>query len=313
MPKNNAMALVHENGEAKAVICKKSKIMRKQAVWGAAFLAPTLILFAIFTFVPVCMSFFIAVTNFNGRNFSQLEFVGLQHFAWIIDNKIFLNSILNIFIYVLMYTPQTIILSLLIANLLNSKMKGIKIFRVLFYLPAVTSAIAIAFVWKYMFNQGYGVFNSILPDFIVKYVGEWTETYSYFSLFAITMITVWTSIGGNMLVFLAGLQGISPELYEAAEIDGANSFQKLTKITVPMLAPTTFFVLTMSLIGAFQLFDVVQMIGDAHKFTQTPVMMIYAAFNKMEHGRASAESIILFVVIMITTFITQAIMKEDRK
>lgn len=293
---------VYTAAGATQVRAKKSRIMRKQSVCGILFLAPSMLLFVVFTVIPVVMGMYIAFCDYNLRD--PVVWSGLANMKWIWENKIYLHSLLNVLVYVVFFVPQTIILSLLAANLLNRKARGIKVFRVLYYLPAVTSGIAVAFVWKWMFNEYYGLFNAILPGSL-----KWQNSSSYFAMFAISMVTVWTSIGGNMLVFLAGLQGISPELYEAAAIDGANGFQKLVRITVPLLAPTIYFVLTMSLIGAFQLFDVVQMMGAGNYYTQTPVTMIYGAFGKLKGGRAAAESLILFAVIMIVTFITQGITK----
>lgn len=282
-----------------------SKLDRRQAIYGFAFLAPTVLLFLVFTVVPLFMGIYIAFCDFN---LIDITFTGFSNFEWIFVNEIFLHSLLNVLVYVAFFVPQTIIFSLLIANLLNKHMKGIKVFRVLYYLPAVTSGVAVAFVWKWMFNETYGLFNAILP-----FNSAWTGSSNYVAMFSISMITTWTSIGGNMLIFLAGLQGISPDIYEAAEIDGANGFQQLMRITIPMLMPTTFFVLTMSLIGAFQLFDVVQMIGNSNYYTQTPVVLIYDDFGKFEGGRAAAESLILFIVIMVVTFVTQWLTKKISK
>lgn len=301
MENRDFITIYSELGQTVSVRAKRSKIRRKQTVYGILFLLPTLILFTVFTVIPVLMGIYIAFCDFN---LLELTWNGMDNFRWMWENTVYLHSLLNILVYVVLFVPQTIILSLLAANLLNRKARGIKVFRVLYYLPAVTSGVAVAFVWKWMFNEYYGIFNSILP-FDLK----WHNSSGYFSMFSISLVTVWTSIGGNMLVFLAGLQGISPELYEAAEIDGANGFQKLTRITVPLLAPTTYFVLTMSLIGAFQLFDVVQMMGAGNYYTQTPVTLIYGAFGKLEGGRAAAESLVLFAVIMAVTFLTQGISK----
>lgn len=291
---------------------RKSKLQRQQRIYGYAFLAPTLIFFLIFTVVPLVLAFYLAFTNFN--LIDDFSWAGWKNFELAFKDKYFLNSMLNILIYVVMSVPLGIVSSLLVANLVNTKLRGAKVFRVLYYLPAVTSGVATAFVWKWMYNYSYGMFNTILQAFNLPSV-KWLDAHNYLPLFSLALISVWSGIGGNMLIFLAAFNGISPELYEAAEIDGANAFQKLTRITVPMIAPTMYFILTMSLIGSFQLFDTVYMItgGGPLHFTQTPVLRIYnLAFPKFQGGRGSAMSVILFAVIMAVTFITQRFVKEDR-
>lgn len=291
---------------------RKSKLQRMQRVYGYAFLTPTVIFFLIFTVVPLILAFYLAFTNFNLVD--DFSWAGWKNFQLAFKDKYFMNSLLNVFIYVVMSVPLGIVCSLLVANLVNSKTKGSKVFRVLYYLPAVTSGVATAFVWKWMYNYSYGLFNTVLQAIHLPRV-EWLDSHSYLPMFSLALISIWSGIGGNMLIFLAAFKGISPELYEAAEIDGANGFQKLMRITIPMIAPTLYFILTMSLIGAFQLFDTVYMItgGGPLHFTQTPVLRIYMlAFPKFQGGRGSAMSVILFAIIMIVTFITQKLVKEDR-
>lgn len=291
---------------------RKSKLQRMQRIYGYSFLAPTVIFFLIFTVVPLVLAFYLAFTNFNLVD--DFSWAGLKNFELAFKDRYFLNSLLNIFIYVVMSVPLGIVCSLLVANLVNTKLKGAKVFRVLYYLPAVTSGVATAFVWKWMYNYSFGLFNTILTTFHLPRV-EWLDSQSYLPMFSLALVSIWGGIGGNMLIFLAAFKGISPELYEAAEIDGASGFQRLVRITVPMIAPTMYFILTISLIGAFQLFDAVYLItgGGPLHFTQTPVLRIYnMAFPKFQGGRGSAMSIMLFAVIMVVTFVTQLFVKEDR-
>ena len=238
----------------------------------------------------------------------------LSNFEFIFNDLIYLHSILNVLVYCLMSVPMTIVTSLLVAALLNRKLRGVKFFRVLYYLPAVTSGVATAFVWRWLYNDTYGLFNTILTQWFGMEEGlDWVSSQSYFAMFCIALVSTWTGLGGNMLIYLAGMQAISPEIYEAADLDGANGWQKLIHITVPLLRPTTYFILTMSLIGAFQLYDIVAMIGaDSNYYTQTPVTQIEAAFRHGEGGMASAQSVVLFVVIMVVTFLTQKLVKEEQ-
>lgn len=292
---------------------KMSKLERKEAIQGYLFLVPTIVLFSIFSFATVIMGFVFAFTDMapgDPENFSWT----LANFEYIFKDKIYLHSILNVLIYAAMSVPMSIVSALLVAALLNRKLRGIKVFRVLYYLPAVTSGVATAFVWRWLYNDSYGLFNTILTQWFGMEEGiSWVTSQSYFAMFCIAIVTTWTGLGGNMLIYLAGMQSISPELYEAADIDGATGWQKLIKITVPLLRPTTYFILTMGLIGAFQLFDIVAMIGGGDNYyTQTPVTQIEAAFRHGEGGMASAQSVVLFVVIMVVTFLTQKVIKEKQ-
>lgn len=290
-----------------------SRLQLKEALHGYLFLAPTIVLFTIFSLVTVIMGFVYAFTDMAPGEPYSFNWT-LANFEYIFNDTVYLHSILNVLIYCLMSVPMTIVSSLLVAALLNRKLRGIKFFRVFYYLPAVTSGVATAFVWRWLYNDSYGLFNTILTQWFGMEEGiQWVTAQNYFAMFCIAIVTTWTGLGGNMLIYLAGMQSISPELYEAAELDGVNGWQKLMKITVPLLRPTTYFILTMTLIGAFQLFDIVAMIGGGDNYyTQTPVTQIEASFRHGEGGMASAQSVILFIVIMIVTFITQRFVKERK-
>ena len=286
-----------------------SKLRVKEAVQGYLFLVPTLVLFTVFSLVTVLMGIIYAFTDMAPGSPESFHWT-FANFQYIFQDKMYLHSILNVFIFALMSVPLTVVSSLLVAALLNREMKGIKVFRVLYYLPAVTSGIATAYIWKWLYNDSYGLFNTVIQAFGGQGI-KWVTAQNYFAMFCVAIVSAWTGLGGNMLVYLAGMRSISPELYEAAELDGANGFQKLIYITVPLLNPTTYFIMTMSLIGAFQLYDVVAMIGAGDNYyTQTPIMQITGAFRHGEGGMASAMSVVLFVVIMIVTFITQGLVKE---
>ena len=289
---------------------RMSKLRLKEAIQGYLFLAPTLILFTVFSLITVLMGFVYSFTDMTrvGEDFNWT----LANFQYIFSDKMYLHSILNVLIFALMSVPLTIVSSLLVAALLNRKIKGIKVFRVLYYLPAITSGIATAFIWKWLFNDHYGLLNTIITKLFGGEGIKWISSQSYFAMFCIAIVSAWTGLGGNTLVYLAGMRSISPELYEAADLDGANGFQKLMHITVPLLSPTTYFIMTMSLIGAFQLYDVVAMMGATGYYTQTPVMYIVDSFGKLKIGEASAQSVVLFVVIMVVTFITQSVVREKK-
>ncbi len=171
------------------------------------------------------------------------------------------------------------------AALVNSKIRGVKLFRVLFYLPSVTSTVAASIVWLWLMNPAYGLLNNILTAFGLP-AGTWL-THSKTALVSVTLITVWQGIGGNMIIFVAALQNVPAQLYEAAKLDGAGPVTMFFRITIPLLAPTMYFILTMTLIGAFQLYDQVYVLtsGGPANSTLTPVYLIWQNSGTMRARR----------------------------
>lgn len=290
----------------------KKNLRRKQHIVGYLFLTPTAVLFTVFTVIPFIMAFYLAFHNYN--LLEVMEFVGFEHFATSFKNTEFMRSFLNILIYAVIFVPFAIITSLLAAVLGNSRLRGAKIMRVIFYLPSITGSIAMAYVWRWMFDIDSGVFNGILTALGLPAL-KWLNSRSYFVMVCVVMVSLWSGVGNNMLIFLAALKGVPIESYEAARLDGANGFQTLIHITLPAIAPTMYFVTTMSIIGAFQMFDLVYAMvpSGSMEWARTPVVMLYEiGFTRFNGGLGSAMSIILFGVIMFFTFLFQLIVKEDK-
>ena len=290
----------------------KRSLFFKQRLMGYIFLLPTVVLFLIFTVVPFIMAFYLSFFEYNLLEVG--EFVGFEYYSTAFSNTEFMKSFLNILIYAVMYVPSIIVISLLAAVLGNSELFGSKAMRIIFYLPCITGSIATAYVWRWMFDVDSGVFNGILDMFGLP-ESQWLSSRSYLVMVCIVMVSVWSGIGNNMLIFLAALKGVSPELYEAANLDGANKVQKLWYITVPSIAPTMYFITTMSIIGAFQMFDLVYAMvpSNSLEWGRTPVVMIYEiGFTRFRGGLGTAMSIILFAAIMIVTFLFQRVAKEDK-
>ena len=290
----------------------KRSLFFKQRLMGYVFLLPTAVLFLIFTVVPFIMAFYLSFFEYNLLEVG--EFVGFEYYSTAFSNTEFMKSFLNILIYAVMYVPSIIIISLLAAVLGNSELFGSKAMRIIFYLPCITGSIATAYVWRWMFDVDSGVFNGILGMFGLP-ESQWLSSRSYLVMVCVVMVSVWSGIGNNMLIFLAALKGVSPELYEAAKLDGANKMQTLWYITVPSIAPTMYFITTMSIIGAFQMFDLVYAMvpGNSMEWGRTPVVMIYEiGFTRFRGGLGTAMSIILFAVIMVVTFLFQRVAKEDK-
>ena len=290
----------------------KRSLFFKQRLMGYIFLLPTVVLFLIFTVVPFIMAFYLSFFEYNLLEVG--ESVGFEYYSTAFSNTEFMKSFLNILIYAVMYVPSIIIISLLAAVLGNSELFGSKAMRIIFYLPCITGSIATAYVWRWMFDVDSGVFNGILGMFGLP-ESQWLSSRSYLVMVCVVMVSVWSGIGNNMLIFLAALKGVSPELYEAAKLDGANKMQTLWYITVPSIAPTMYFITTMSIIGAFQMFDLVYAMvpSNSMEWGRTPVVMIYEiGFTRFRGGLGTAMSIILFAVIMVVTFLFQRVAKEDK-
>lgn len=290
----------------------KRSLFFKQRLMGYIFLLPTVALFLIFTVVPFIMAFYLSFFEYNLLEVG--EFVGFEYYSTAFSNTEFMKSFLNILVYAVMYVPSIIIISLLAAVLGNSELFGSKAMRIIFYLPCITGSIATAYVWRWMFDVESGVFNGILGMFGLP-ESQWLSSRSYLVMVCVVMVSVWSGIGNNMLIFLAALKGVSPELYEAAKLDGANKMQTLWYITVPSIAPTMYFITTMSIIGAFQMFDLVYAMvpSNSMEWGRTPVVMVYEiGFTRFRGGLGTAMSIILFAVIMIVTFLFQRVAKEDK-
>lgn len=282
----------------------KQKRKIRDNVVGYSFILPNLIGYSIFVFLPVCFSFILSVMKWDGSQ-TPMEFVGLQNFTKIFDDELFRGAFMHTVSYALMTVVPTLVMSLLLAVLLNSKIKGIPFYRASFFFPYITSTVAIGAVWNMLFQPEFGPINEFLKFIGISNPPGWVID-SDWAMVAVSIVTVWKYMGYYMIVYLAALQGISGELYEAGSLDGASTWQKFRYITVPMLTPTTFFVLIMLTIQCFKVFDLVYCMtqGGPGNATKTIVNYIYdKAFINWELGPASAGAIILFAVVLVITLI----------
>ncbi|MEG2700324.1 MAG: sugar ABC transporter permease [Hungatella sp.] len=289
--------------KTKGLTSKQKRAVRTNVV-GYAFILPNLIGYSIFVFLPVCFSFVLSVMKWDASQ-APMEFVGLQNFAQILGDDIFRKSFVNTVEYAALTVVPTLILALLLAVLLNSKIKGIAFFRTSFFFPYIASIVAVGAVWNMLFQPDFGPINEMLKFIGIANPPRWVVDVDW-AMVAIAIVTIWKFTGYYMIVYLAALQGISSSLYEAAGIDGANGWQKLIYITVPMLTPTTFFVLIMLTIQCFKVFDLVYVMtgGGPGNATKTLVNYIYEkAFTSWQLGPASAGAIILFAVVLVITLI----------
>ncbi|WP_390405739.1 carbohydrate ABC transporter permease [Lacticaseibacillus jixiensis] len=273
------------------------KLQRRHTLTAYSFIAPNFVGFFIFTLIPVVFSFVLAFMSWD--SFATPKFVGLANFAKMIHDTTFWISFKNTFLYTLGVVPATLVCSLGLAILLNKKLAGVKFFRTAFFFPYVTSLVAIAVVWNMLFHPTMGPINQFLRHFITNPPG-WA-TSSDWALTAIIIVSIWRFMGYYMILYLAGLQSVPKELYEAAEMDGAGKWKQFLNVTLPSLRPTTFFVTIMLMINCFKIFDLVQVMTDGGPGRATNVLVyeIYSeAFVKFNFGYASAIALVLFVIVL---------------
>jgi multiple sugar transport system permease protein len=279
------------------------------------FLTPALVLIGVFFFLPVAASLLLSVTDFDiygVANPSDTRFVGLSNYQHLLQNKDFWNALKNTLYFAFVGGPLTIAVSLGAALLLNSKLVRLKgLFRTIYFTPFVTTLVAVAIVWKYLYHTQYGLFNFVLGKFGISPI-DWLGD-PHWAMPAIILMAVWKSFGYNMLIFIAGLQAIPEELYDAAEIDGASSSRQFFSITLPMLAPTLVFVSVVTMIGYFQLFSepyVMTQGGPLRSTTSVVLLMYEEGFRWWRMGNAAAVAFVLFIVILLATLVQFRLQKE---
>ncbi|MDR4317983.1 glycerol-3-phosphate ABC transporter permease [Niallia circulans] len=283
----------------------KEKKKQRLQYWlkGMLFLLPSILLFSVFLFYPLGRTIFLSFFLTDNRG-DPTVFVGLENYLEIFKSAIFLQSLKSTFLFALYTVPGSIIVSLFLAILANEKLCGIGVFRTVFSSSMGISVAAASVFWMFLFHPTIGWLNRIVKTFGLEPIGWLTDP--NWALFSVSISTIWMNVGFTFLILLGGLQSIDSYLYESADIDGAGYFYKLRRITIPMLSPTLFFVLTVTLINAFQTFGQVDMLtrGGPQNETNLIVYSIYQeAFMNYQYGTASAQAIILFVIILVLTII----------
>ncbi len=279
----------------------------RETIAGWIFLLPDLVGLAIFVMLPAILGFNISLYNWSGLG--QMKFVGFANYAKMLTDPIFLKS-LNVTIeYVCMFVPLNFVISLSLALLIKKPSKGITFFRTIYFAPAAISLVSIAFVWSYIFQQN-GFFNSMLSIFRIPsqpLLGSMSQ-----ALYVVLALSLYASVGYFMVIFLAGLNDIPEEYYDAARVDGASYWQTFWHITFPLLKPTSFFVLIISLIQGFQLFDQVYVLTGGGPFYATSSVVFYAfqtAFEYYQFGYAAAMDFLMFVILVILSLILYKLLR----
>lgn len=274
------------------------------------FIAPAMIGLLIFTFIPIAAALYFSFTEYNVLK--PPAWVGFANYVALLQDPIFLESLWNTIFYTVGTIPFKIAIGLGLALLLNRGIRGIGIFRTCYYLPQVTSFVAVSIVWLYLYNPQVGLFNAAL-----NFVGLPSQLWLLdptLALPSLMILGIWKNVGLTMVVYLAGLQGIPEQLYEAAKIDGAGRSASFWGITVPLLAPTTFFLVVTHMIGTFQVFDQIYIMtnGGPAYATSTVVYQIYIlAFQQFHMGYAAAMAFVLFLIIFALTVLNFRFHRED--
>lgn len=298
---------------------KKQQTLNFKTTTTAAyfFLAPALSAIFIFFFIPVIAAFIISFTDFDIYtlgNFSTLRLIGFDNYVKLFSDDLFWTALGNTFYFVVVAGPLSIAVSLTAALLLNSKLVKFKsLFRLAYFLPVVTTLVAVAIVWRFIYHPNFGILNFFLGLIGINPI-DWLGDPDW-AMPSIILLAVWKNFGYNMIIFIAGLQNIPEELYEAADIEGANAFQKFKHITLPMLAPTTIFVSIITMIGYFQLFAepyVMTQGGPLNKTLSIVQYMYQEGFRWWNMGYSASIAFVLFIIIFIGTLIQFKVQKLSK-
>ena len=287
---------------------EKSKHQGSGVLVASPFLLPSLIGLMVFSLIPLIISGFISLTNWNGLDqlmqpgFFQDHFIGLDNYKTILTTPEFWRTLGNTAEYIVLYIPLMLAASLLVASLLSRPRKAIGMFRIVYYIPVLTSWVAASLIWKSVLAPQYGALNGILEIFGIEGPG-WLLDENW-AMPAIVLVSVWKDMGFFGLILLSGIIGINRTYYEAADIDGANGWTKFTRITLPLLTPSIFYVVIVAMINSFQLFPQIMIMTDGGPGGATTVFLerIYKyAFVQYKMGMASTYACILFVVLLVFT------------
>ncbi len=272
---------------------------------GWVFILPALVGTLIFIIIPVICSFGLSFAKWDLLN--PIQFVGLANYREIFSEALFYKILLNTIVFALATSVLGVIIPLVLACILNSKVRGSEFYKTAYFLPFITPMIVIGVVWEWIFDPNIGLLNHVLHLHI-----NWLYD-THFAMPALIIVSVWKLIGYNMVIFLSSLAGISQSMFEAAKIDGANELQTFKNVTVPLLSPTIFFVVIITAISSFQVFDLIYLMTQGGPLNSTNVL-VYAiyqnAFEYFNVGKASAIAYVLFVIILVLTLVQWNLRKK---
>lgn len=299
---SNTTAYTLEKKQSKP---RKSSLQRKEELAGILFVSPMMIGLFILTVIPIVATFILSFSDWNFIiGFKGFKWAGMDNFARLVHDPIFLKSFTNNAIF-LLTVPIYLIVSLVLAVLIDKSVYWKSYFKVAYFMPYISSVVAVAIVWQVLFHPSYGPVNQFLMSLGIDNPPKWIADPDY-ALISVMMISVWISIGFNLIVYIAGLQSIPRDLYEAADIDGANGWTKFSRITLPLLSPTTFFLLITGIISTFKVFDLIAVLTKGGPINSTSMMVWYlydTAFTNLKIGYASSMASVLFLCVLAITLL----------
>lgn len=290
------------------------KRIARENIAGYSFLLPTIIIIGMFTILPILFAIFLSLHKVNLLGEISYDFSGLRNFERMLEDQKVWIALKNTARYVAIVVPSQTLLALVLAAALNAQIRGRNLFRIVYFMPTVTSSAVLTLIFMWIYNN-QGILNQFL-SFIGLPTYNWLGDPSV-ALLGIMIMNIYSTAPQFMVIYLASMQDISTSIYEAAEIDGANVWQKFWRITVPLLKPVTFFVVIMGIIGSFQVFDQAYIVsrgeGGPNNSTLTIVLLIYKyAFKSLDMGYASALAFMLAAVIMIITIVQRKLFGEEK-
>ncbi len=291
---------------------RKRRKLHDDTPWALLMLAPNIIGFVMFMVFPILATLFYSFTEYD--LITAPTFVGFDNYLELFRDPIIGTTIKNTLTFTLITVPVGMAFSLLLAVFLDQKIAFKRFYRGAYFLPSITSMVAVSIVWQWIYNPEFGLLNYFLSFFGIKGI-TWLSSSST-SLVSIAIVSIWKGAGYNMMLFLAGLQGISTSYYEASELDGANKWQQFIHVTLPMLSPTTFFIFVMSIIGSFQVFDSVMLMTKGGPGRSSSVLVHYLyqnAFQYFSMGYACAIAYLLFFIVLIVTLFNMRFEKKIKE
>lgn len=291
--------------QTNVVKTKKSNLALRETLAGYAFVGPMVLLATVLTIIPILLSFIISFTDWNFiAGLKSINFIGLDNYTNMFSDEDFTKSMVNNFLLILVI-PISLMISLILAVLINNATYFKDFFKVIYFMPFISSFVAVAVLWRVLYHPTSGPINGFLMAIGIDNPPAWLADPS-FSLISVMIIMIWAGIGFEMIIFMAGLQNIPKDLYEAADIDGASKVRQFFKITIPLLSPTTFFLLITGIVGSFKVFDLIMILTNGGPAGSTSVIVFYlykVAFIQLKSGYASAIGIMLLLIILLITIV----------
>lgn len=290
----------------------KSSLEKRESWTGFLFVSPMFIGVSVLTLLPILATFLLAFADWNFiAGIQSVKWVGLENFKELFANEVFVQSVINNLLF-LLTVPVCMALSLIISIVIDKHVYMKSYFKVAFFMPYISSIVAIAVVWQVLFNPTEGPINQFLLSLGIENPPTWIAD-PKFALISLMVIQIWASIGFNMIIYLAGLQSIPKELYEAADMDGATPIDKFKHIMLPVLSPTTFFLLITGIIATFKVFDLIAVLTRGGPINSTTMLVWHlyeSAFVNLQIGYASAIAVVLFFFVLLITLIQWVLQKK---